>query len=792
LAQNRKIQYKKYLALAVMVVQVKKKNQPAIELMNRLRYPQKFLLISLVFSLPLMLITYLLMSEISSRIEFTQMEIHGNRYLRLVEKVWEEALKGQVSVAVSTIEAEKLVNLDGIKQPFNQLRQEEELAKKFDTTEKITQLQGTISTLSIKDNRQNGFIYSSIVERLKSLRTLVGDNSNLILDPDLDSYYLMDASLLKLSAIQQLLTEIQLYKLAIVSGQKITPNQRERLNQLFALLKNQVEDIKVGINTSFKQTPALKERLEQPFNSLLLDTQKVITELDSISDSQAYVLPKQDLAQSVRDRSFQFSAQVTDRLDDLLQKRIDGFAQRRLWVLVFIGLVLVSVVYLFNAFYRSVMQTVNELEQVARLMSVGQLDCEFKVETKDELGMVVHAFNRVARALQRTEEKYRSIFENSVEGIFQSTPDGQYLSANNALAKIYGYGNAEELVDNLTEINQLYVQGDRRDDFVELIQAYDRVTEFESEVYQRDRTVIWISESARAVRDPNGEILYYEGVVQDISDRKRAEEDLAQANVKIVGLAKKLQKENLRMSSELEVTRRLQSLILPKLEELNNLDGIEVAGFMEPANEVGGDYYDVLQHNGKIKIAIGDVTGHGLESGLLMVMVQAAVRTLMVSDQTNAVTFMDVLNRTVYGNVQRMQSDKNLSLALIDYADGKLFLSGQHEVVILVRAGGVIERIDTIDLGFPIGLEEDISRFVHHVQIDLKSGDGIVLYTDGITEAENYKAELYGLNRLCEVVSANWQTSADSIKLAVIEDLRSHIGNHRIYDDITLVVLKQN
>ncbi len=79
---------------------------------------------------------------------------------------------------------------------------------------------------------------------------------------------------------------------------------------------------------------------------------------------------------------------------------------------------------------------------------------------------------------------------------------------------------------------------------------------------------------------------------------------------------KRLKAENTRMSAELEITRRLQQMLLPKEQELDNVLGLEIAGFMEPAEEVGGDYYDVLQHHGRFLFGIGDATGHGLESGV--------------------------------------------------------------------------------------------------------------------------------------------------------------------------------
>ncbi|MGK7944804.1 MAG: SpoIIE family protein phosphatase [Microcystaceae cyanobacterium] len=253
----------------------------------------------------------------------------------------------------------------------------------------------------------------------------------------------------------------------------------------------------------------------------------------------------------------------------------------------------------------------------------------------------------------------------------------------------------------------------------------------------------------------------------------------------------KLKAENLRLSAELEVTRRLQQMILPKEEELKQIQPLDIAGFMEPASDVGGDYYDILQNEQGVKIGIGDVTGHGLESGVVMIMVQTAIRTLMMQNENNPVQFLDIINRTIYENVQRINSDKNLTLILLNYQDNCLRLSGQHESVIVMRATGEMELIDTIDLGFPIGLDEEIADFVAEKEIHLNVGDGVVLYTDGITEAENEAGEFYELERLCQVTQENWHQSAQDIKNAIISDVRRHIGKHIIYDDITLLVIKQ-
>jgi len=133
--------------------------------------------------------------------------------------------------------------------------------------------------------------------------------------------------------------------------------------------------------------------------------------------------------------------------------------------------------------------------------------------------------HRMDRALLEAEEKYHSVFNHLVEGIFQTTPEGRYLMANAALARIYGYDSPEELMQGLTDISRrLYVDEGRRDEFIRLMQEHDIITRFESPVYRKDGVVIWISENCRAIRDSKGQLLYYEGTVEDITQRRDAEE----------------------------------------------------------------------------------------------------------------------------------------------------------------------------------------------------------------------------------------------------------------------------
>ena len=138
---------------------------------------------------------------------------------------------------------------------------------------------------------------------------------------------------------------------------------------------------------------------------------------------------------------------------------------------------------------------------------------------------------RAESVARLAEAKYRSIFENSIEGIFQTTAEGRYLAANRSLALMYGFETPEALILALSDIeHELYVDPRRRQEFVRCIQEQGELRDFESQVRRRDGRIIWISENARAVRSADGKLLYYEGNVIDVTMRRQAEETLRRAH----------------------------------------------------------------------------------------------------------------------------------------------------------------------------------------------------------------------------------------------------------------------
>jgi serine phosphatase RsbU (regulator of sigma subunit) len=658
-----------------------KKTSLGIHLMNRLSYPQKFTLIGFLFAMPLTLVIYLLISEINNQVNFAQKEISGNQYLRPLRQLRQDIPKLQ------------LLDYQPLNTNLNQPEMRAELEAKIDSNfQNLTNTDSRLGNIlnatedfnNIYKNWQNfkrrrhqwsletyDFVYQGLAADINILSGHVGDTSNLILDPELDTYYLMDATLLKIPEIQKVLSDIRILSERISLRSNATQATQDERTQFIALsikLRELNDALAINMDVAFKNNRYghLEVKLSEDLKSFYFLADQLARKLDKLNypsvsiEHYTYI----DASDRSLDSSFEIWDKSSNQLDWLLQRRIDDFIKKKCIISVVVLISLAIVIYVFVSFYQAVMQTVLVLDEASKKMANGNLNHKIILNNKDELGQVVGSFNKIADAL-------------------------------------------------------------------------------------------------------------------------------VHANLEITVLNDRLKSENMRMSSELDVTRKIQQMLLPKDRELKEVIGLDIAGFMESADEVGGDYYDVLQQDGRVKIGIGDVTGHGLESGVLMIMVQTAVRTLLAYDEPDPVRFLGAINRAIYDNVQRMKSDKNASLALLDYQEGMLKLSGQHEEMIVVRCNGSVERFDTIDLGFPIGLDVDITEFVAEKLVQLYTGDVVVLYTDGITEAENMNKMLYGLERLIEVVTINWQRTAGEIRHAVIDDVRSHIGEQKVFDDITLLILKQ-
>ncbi|NEO83352.1 MAG: transporter substrate-binding domain-containing protein [Spirulina sp. SIO3F2] len=400
---------------------------------------------------------------------------------------------------------------------------------------------------------------------------------------------------------------------------------------------------------------------------------------------------------------------------------------------------------------------------------------------------------------------YQQILKNNYPGIelvavadmkagLKKLQDGAIAGFVDNLISLAYFIQEQSLVDvkisgRLPELIQLHM-GVRKDD-QQLYRILSKALESISPQQRQDIANQWIAVKYERGRDYQFLWRWLGGALVIVAGIFYWNRQLAAANRQIRQLNERLEVENVRMGAELDVAQRVQQMILPKQQELAAIASLDLAVYMTPAAEVGGDYYDVLLEAGVVTIGIGDVTGHGLESGLVMLMAQTTIRTLTKLRETDPVRFLSTVNATLYDNVQRMGVDRNLSLSILNYTQNRLTITGQHEHVLLVRANGELKQLDTLDLGMTIALVEDIAEFVAQATVELQPGDGVVLYTDGISEARNTAGDFYGIERLCLVIQRHWHYSAQSIKTAAIANVQAFVGKQAIMDDMTLLVLKQ-
>jgi serine phosphatase RsbU (regulator of sigma subunit) len=263
------------------------------------------------------------------------------------------------------------------------------------------------------------------------------------------------------------------------------------------------------------------------------------------------------------------------------------------------------------------------------------------------------------------------------------------------------------------------------------------------------------------------------------------------ANRQLEVYAGELKDEAQRLRAEIDIARSIQLMALPPNDELMQISDLDIAAIMRPADEVGGDYYDVIQQDGVVIIGIGDVTGHGLASGLIMMMAQTAIRTITEFERNNMGVFFKRLNRVMYSNIKRTKTDRNMTLAILTYWDKHFTISGQHESLLIRKADGSVVVHDTMRLGFYLGMLRDMPDEVKTMDFKLDSGDALLLYTDGVTEAMDESGEQYGLPKLVDAFKMYGALTAEQIVKEIVKDVYNFMGQTKIMDDISLMIIKQ-
>jgi sigma-B regulation protein RsbU (phosphoserine phosphatase) len=412
----------------------------------------------------------------------------------------------------------------------------------------------------------------------------------------------------------------------------------------------------------------------------------------------------------------------------------------------------------------------------------------------------------VERQFERTsliEEKdnYYGVFDHLVEGVFRTTPDGHYLLANIALARIYGYDSPVELMASITDIARgLYVEAGRREEFVQLMQANDTITGFESKIYRKDDTVIWISENCRAVRDGDGNILYYEGTVEDITERKYAEEQIRRTTAELSRSREELRTKNQLMEDNLRMAREIQTAMLPQQYPVfppglsSEQSAFQFTHRYQPAEAVSGDFFSVSAlSDSEVGVFICDVAGHGVRAALVTAMIRALAEELKPLARDPG-SFLRKLNSDLCA-ILKSTGSPMLTTAFYFVADWQTgtvrFANAGHPKPLLIRhATKSVEPLaNECGYGQPaLGLFDDPPYETSETTI--ATGDSLMLFTDGLYEVQGPNEELYSQQRLLVDVQNHLNEPAGEMFDHLLETIRAFATDQEFEDDVCLVGMK--
>jgi len=396
------------------------------------------------------------------------------------------------------------------------------------------------------------------------------------------------------------------------------------------------------------------------------------------------------------------------------------------------------------------------------------------------------------------KNNYYDIFDHLVEGIFRTTISGNYLLANIALARIYGYDSPVELIASIKNIaDSLYVEHGRREEFTRLMQEHDTLSGFESKIYRKDGSIIWISENCRAVRDAQGRLLYYEGTVEDITERKRAEEQIRRATSELSRSREELRTKNSLMEENLRTAREIQLTMLPQQYPTFPQNGRpEDSAFQfvhryEPAESVSGDFFSITPiSDTEVGVFICDVTGHGVRAALVTAMIRALGEELKPLARDPG-SFLRKLNFDLCSILKNTGSPMLTTgfYAVADCRTGELrFANAGHPKPLLVRRSlGTVESLtNATGRSQPaLGLFEDPPYQTS--ELTLVPGDFLMLFTDGLFEVQGQNEELYSQERLMLDVKTFLTHPPGILFDELLGVIRAFALNGEFDDDVCLV-----
>jgi PAS domain S-box-containing protein len=391
---------------------------------------------------------------------------------------------------------------------------------------------------------------------------------------------------------------------------------------------------------------------------------------------------------------------------------------------------------------------------------------------------------RLYTDLQQSEKKYRTIFEDSRDMIFITTPTGAVIDVSPACFNLLGYTRDEMLHMNTREF---YANPADRLKFRDEVETHGSVKDLELKFLRRDGTDIDVLLTASIWKAEDGNFLGYQGIVRDITAQKRAEQERLRLSV---------------VDQELSLAKNIQQSLLPPPEP--GWSDLEVVCYSQPAREVGGDLYAYYlltspsagEESGERKyaIAVGDVTGKGMPAALLMAVSLASLSST-VRQVLPPHKLLAQLDTTLVDYTHLSSQNCALVYAEITHGIGgtttKSLLRMSNAgcpTPIIKRANGSVEWVEIGGLPLGVGLGAEIGY--PEAELNLSKGELLILTSDGVVEARNGDKEMFGFERLYHAIKSGPRTSAEVMLEFLKSEVARFVGNLEPHDDLTIVVIR--
>ena len=355
------------------------------------------------------------------------------------------------------------------------------------------------------------------------------------------------------------------------------------------------------------------------------------------------------------------------------------------------------------------------------------------------------------------ESKLQSVVDFATDAWLVHDLEGRIVDANPWACKSLGYSR-KELLQLVVADFEMTIKPGRMDGI------WNRMTVGQPETVEglqrrKDGSTFPVEIRLGLFATEDDEVLML-AICRDITERKKQAEALASANAELQKFNEHLEAEVAartaelqkveRHRRELEIARRIQMSVLPQLP--SQFGSYAADGHMVAADEVGGDYLDVIPtDDGGCWIAVGDVSGHGLMTGLTMLMCQSALQVAVQSTDRCPATVLTMVNELLVENRERTGGRDHMTLTVCRFdPDGAVTFAGGHEVILVRRASGEVDEVDTP--GPWIGALSPLPT-IPTWTLQLGEGDQLWMYTDGVTEAAAADGEMFGLNRLKAMIA---------------------------------------